>query len=630
MSSAQTPDSFIGLIIDERYRVEELVARGGMATVYRATDLRLTRTVALKVLASTLAQDSAFVDRFIHEARATASLQHPNVVAVHDTGVHNGYPFIVMEFVAGRTIREVLQQNGPFTPAHALEIMRAVLAGLAAAHDGGFVHRDIKPENVLITSDGHIKVTDFGLARVIDAQPLSQTTGGILLGTMAYLAPEQVQQLPVDQRCDVYAAGILLFELVTGRVPYVASTPLEVAYRHVNEDVPAPSSYQPDMPPVIDHLVLGATRRNINDRIQSARIFADAVARAQVAVPAAEALAIAIPANADTTIIPPVRNNTMQQTSVDTQVGSDREAPHRGKRNRGPANPQRRRRSLIAIVLVAALGAGAYLVNAANSQTVPDVTGQTMPDAQKILTDAGIPIDIASGFSETIAKGAVIKTDPKAGSKIHKGSRLSVVVSAGPERFTIPNDLAGKDVTTVTSELKDLTLVVAGTRTVFDDKITLGLVVTSVPAPGAKVKRGTEITLIISKGPKPVPVPAIIGKSTAAATAALKAVGLELAESDSAYDNSAKGTVIKSSPAPGTSVPKGTVINVTVSKGPPLVAVPNVVGMTKSAAEQTLKDAGFKVATQSAFGGNRYVASQSPAAGTQLERGAIVTIILVL
>jgi serine/threonine-protein kinase len=253
-----------------------------------------------------------------------------------------------------------------------------------------------------------------------------------------------------------------------------------------------------------------------------------------------------------------------------------------------------------------------------------------MPDAQKILTDAGIPIDIASGFSETIAKGAVIKTDPKAGSKIHKGSRLSVVVSAGPERFTIPNDLAGKDVTTVTSELKDLTLVVAGTRTVFDDKITLGLVVTSVPAPGAKVKRGTEITLIISKGPKPVPVPAIIGKSTTAATAALKAVGLELAESDSAYDNSAKGTVIKSSPAPGTSVPKGTVINVTVSKGPPLVAVPNVVGMTKSAAEQTLKDAGFKVATQSAFGGNRYVASQSPAAGTQLERGATVTIILVL
>jgi len=620
----------VGSIVDERYRVDELVAHGGMATVYQATDLRLSRTVALKVLAGTLAQDSAFVDRFVHEARATASLQHPNVVAVHDTGLHNGFPYIVMEFVAGRTIREVLQQNGPFTPAHALEIMRAVLAGLSAAHDGGFVHRDIKPENVLITSDGHIKVTDFGLARVIDEQPLSQTTGGVLLGTMAYLAPEQVQQLPVDQRCDVYAAGILLFELVTGRVPYVGSTPLEVAYRHVNEDVPAPSTYQPDIPPAIDHLVLGATRRNMNDRIQSARIFADGVARAQVAVPAAEALAIAFPANADTMVIPPVRTNTTQRTSVDTKVNPDPNSPAQGAKNRRPADPKRRRRRLIAVLLVALLGAGAYVVNAANSQTVPDVTGQTAQAAQKILTDAGIPIDIATGFSETIAKGSVITTDPKAGAKIHKGSRLSVVVSAGPERFIIPSDLGGKDITTVTSELKDLTLVVAGTQTVFDEKITLGLVVTSSPLPGAKVKRGAEVTLIISKGPKPVPVPAIIGKSTAAAASALKAVGLELAETESVYDNSAKGTVIKSTPAPGTTVPKGTIINVTVSKGPPLVAVPNVVGMTKSAAETTLKDAGFKVETQSAFGGNRYVASQSPAAGTQLERGATVIIILVL
>ncbi len=630
MSGTLTPDPFVGAIIDERYRVEELVARGGMATVYRATDLRLSRTVALKVLAGTLAQDSAFVDRFVHEARATASLQHPNVVAVHDTGVHNGFPFIVMEFVPGRTIREVLQQNGPLTPAHALEIMRAVLAGLSAAHDGGFVHRDIKPENVLITSDGHIKVTDFGLARVISEQPISQTTGGVLLGTMAYLAPEQVQQLPVDQRCDVYAAGILLFELVTGRVPYVGSTPLEVAYRHVNEDVPAPSTFQPDIPPAIDHLVLGATRRNVNDRIQSARIFADGVARAQVAVPAAEALSMALPSNSDTMVIPAVRDNTARQTAVGTGAHRATTTTARRTKGRKPADPKRRRRRLAVVLLVALLGVGAYFVNAGNSQTVPDVVNQTADAAQKVLTDAGIPSDVTTGFSESVAKGSVISTDPKAGAKIHKGSRLSVVISAGPERFIIPSDLAGKDVTTATAELKDLTLVVAGTQAVFNEKITLGLVVTSNPLPGAKVKRGAEVTLIISKGPKPVPVPAIVGQSTAEATVALKAVGLDLAVTERIYDNSAKGTVIKSTPAPGTTVPKGTVINVTVSNGPPLVAVPNVVGMTKSAATQTLTDAGFKVATQSAFGGNRYVASQSPAAGTKLVRGATVTIILVL
>jgi serine/threonine-protein kinase len=307
MTDSPNFDPMLGKVLEDRYSVDELIARGGMATVYRGTDLRLGRTVALKVLGGVLVNDPDFVERFTQEARATAALTHPNVVAVHDQGISEGFPFLVMEFVQGRTIREIMAQSGPFTSAHALEIISAVLAGLSSAHDAGFVHRDIKPENVLITNDGHIKVTDFGLARVISDTPVSDSTGAVLLGTMAYLSPEQVQQLAVDQRSDVYSCGILLYEMVTGLVPFTGTSPLDVAYQHVNSSVSAPSSIQPDVPPAVDHLVLAATRKSPAERIQSAREFRDGVIRAISAVPRAEALTTALPLQ-NTQVIPtPVR-----------------------------------------------------------------------------------------------------------------------------------------------------------------------------------------------------------------------------------------------------------------------------------------------------------------------------------
>ena len=377
MTDSPNRDPLLGKVLEGRYSVDELIARGGMATVYRGTDLRLGRTVALKVLGGVLVNDPDFVDRFTQEARATAALTHPNVVAVHDQGISEGFPFLVMEFVQGRTIREIMAQTGPFTSAHALEIISSVLAGLSSAHDAGFVHRDIKPENVLITHDGHIKVTDFGLARVINDTPVSDSTGAVLLGTMAYLSPEQVQQLAVDQRSDVYSCGILLYEMVTGLVPFTGSSPLDVAYQHVNSSVSAPSSIQPDVPPAVDHLVLAATRKLPTERIQSAREFRDGVVRAISAVPRAEALTTALPLQ-NTQVIPTsVRGAHRATGAVPLQkpnpgVGSS------GVHRESSTRPKSRKLTPLLLILALLVGGGAWYQFTGSYEVVPPVSSLTV------------------------------------------------------------------------------------------------------------------------------------------------------------------------------------------------------------------------------------------------------------
>ncbi|NBV90011.1 MAG: Stk1 family PASTA domain-containing Ser/Thr kinase [Actinobacteria bacterium] len=435
MSSA-TPDLHIGTVLDDRYRIDELIARGGMAAVYRALDLRLGRTVAIKILAPAFTADPGFVDRFMLEARSAAALTHPNVVAVHDQGVSGGSPYLVMEYVPGRTIRQLLAVNGAMTSAHALEIMKSVLAGLGAAHDAGFVHRDIKPENVLITDSGLIKVTDFGLARVIDDRPVSDSTGAVLLGTMAYLSPEQVQQRTVDQRSDVYSAGILLFEMLTGRVPYSGDSPLEVAFQHVNSDVPAPSTLIHDVPPSVDHLVLAATRRNPNDRFANAHVFLDAVNRAAAAVPAAEALTTVLPASQTIVMANPGISSPAPVTTPSSATAGRRATTKRVKRNR-----------LIAagLLLAGVLGGFGWFFLSGTKIPVPDVSGQSTSTASLNLEKVGFKVSQAEVFSETVPNGTVVGTDPASNKSARKGGTVTLLVSKGQERYIIPSDLAGKD-----------------------------------------------------------------------------------------------------------------------------------------------------------------------------------------
>jgi eukaryotic-like serine/threonine-protein kinase len=620
----------LGKVLEDRYSVDELIARGGMATVYRGTDLKLGRTVALKVLGGVLANDPDFVERFTQEARATAALTHPNVVAVHDQGIGEGFPFLVMEFVQGRTIREIMAQSGPFTSAHALEIISSVLAGLSAAHDAGFVHRDIKPENVLITNDGHIKVTDFGLARVISDTPVSDSTGAVLLGTMAYLSPEQVQQLAVDQRSDVYSCGILLYEMVTGLVPFTGSSPLDVAYQHVNSSVSAPSAIQPDVPPAVDHLVLSATRKLPTERIQSAREFRDGVVRAISAVPRAEALTTALPLQ-NTQVIPtPVRGAHRATGAVPLQKpnpGIGASGIHRSK-------PRKTRNRFFTPLLVAIsliIGGIGWYQFTGSYEVVPPVAALTAEEATVILAPLELGVEIVEEFSEDIPVGVVIRTDPASGEKARKGSQVNLFVSKGQERYVIPSDLAGKDPKDATEALEALTLVIAGTNEVFDELIPIGKVVSTDPVGGTSVKRETPITLLVSKGPAPVELPPIIGTLLVDANTALAAIGLTTQTIEEKFDDSVAGTILSTDPIPGTTVPKGTVIKVVLSKGPVLVDVPNVVGMDVAVATTTLQNAGFQVKTVNKLTVAilNKVYSQNPAAGSKAPKGSVITLEIV-
>jgi beta-lactam-binding protein with PASTA domain/serine/threonine protein kinase len=630
VTDAPNFDPMLGKVLEDRYSVDELIARGGMATVYRGTDLRLGRAVALKVLGGALVNDPDFVERFTQEARATAALTHPNVVAVHDQGISDGFPFLVMEFVQGRTIREIMAQSGPFTSAHALEIISAVLAGLSSAHDAGFVHRDIKPENVLITNDGHIKVTDFGLARVISDTPVSDSTGAVLLGTMAYLSPEQVQQLAVDQRSDVYSCGILLYEMVTGLVPFTGTSPLDVAYQHVNSSVSAPSVIQPDVPPAVDHLVLAATRKSPAERIQSAREFRDGVIRAISAVPRAEALTTALPLQ-NTQVIPtPVRGAHRATGAVPLQKQNPGIGPSGVHRDNSTKSKSRKLAPLL-LMLVFLVGGGAWYQFTGSYEVVPPVASLTVDEATVILAPLELGVEVVEEFSEDIPAGTVIRTEPTSGENARKGSPVTLFVSKGQERYLVPSDLAGQDPNDATSALEALTLVVSGTNEVFDEVIPVGKVVNTDPVGGTSVKRETPVTILVSKGPAPVEVPPIIGILITDATTALGALGLTTETIREDFDDSVAGTILSTDPIPGTTVPKGTVIKVVLSKGPVLVDVPNVVGMDVATATTTLQSAGFQVKTVNKLTVAilNKVYSQNPAAGSKAPKGSVITLEIV-
>jgi eukaryotic-like serine/threonine-protein kinase len=630
MTDSPNFDPMLGKVLEDRYSVDELIARGGMATVYRGTDLRLGRTVALKVLGGVLVNDPDFVERFTQEARATAALTHPNVVAVHDQGISDGFPFLVMEFVQGRTIREIMAQSGPFTSAHALEIISAVLAGLSSAHDAGFVHRDIKPENVLITNDGHIKVTDFGLARVISDTPVSDSTGAVLLGTMAYLSPEQVQQLAVDQRSDVYSCGILLYEMVTGLVPFTGTSPLDVAYQHVNSNVSAPSAIQPDVPPAVDHLVLAATRKSPAERIQSAREFRDGVIRAISAVPRAEALTTALPLQ-NTQVIPtPARGAHRATGAVPLQKPNPGIGPSGVHRDNSTKSKSRKLAPLL-LVLAFLVGGGAWYQFTGSFEVVPPVSSLTVDEATVILAPLELGVEVVEEFSEDIPAGTVIRTDPASGENARKGSPVTLFVSKGQERYLIPSDLAGKDPNDATSALEALTLVISGTNEVFDEVIPVGKVVSTDPVGGTSVKRETPVTILVSKGPAPVEVPPIIGTLITDATTTLGPLGLTTETIREDFDDSVAGTILSTDPIPGTTVPKGTVIKVVLSKGPVLVDVPNVVGMDVATATTTLQSAGFqvKVVNKLTVAILNKVYSQNPAGGSKAPKGSVITLEIV-
>lgn len=607
----------IGQIIDGRYEVVSLIARGGMATVYEATDLRLDRTVALKIMHPHLAHDQAFVVRFEREAKSAARLTHSHVVAVYDQGTDGDHVYLAMELVRGRTLRDILRQYGPLTPEQAMVFLDPVLEALAAAHEAGFVHRDIKPENVLVSDDGRVKVADFGLARALSAGTQS-VTQGMIIGTVAYLSPEQVEKGDADGRSDLYAAGILLFEMVTGQVPHEGESPLSIAYQHVNSDVAPPSSVREGIPVEVDALVIKATRRNPSLRYQSAQEFLADERRVR-------------------TTLPPPRPFVDSRATLVVDTSRPTSPPVNRVSSPPPAAHARTRRGarapwVIAIVLacVALAGGGGWYLATHIGSTIatPNVIGLSVDQARQQLSASGLSLQVTGeAFSESIPPQSIVSSDPASGSDVHASGTVSVVLSKGPERYAVP-DLRGMTEADASAALATAHLVAGETSTEYDDKAPAGTVVRTDPKVGTSAKPGTAVNLVVSKGPKPVAVPDITGRKLGYANRTLAAVGLTSTTTNEQFSETAKaGIVLSQTPAPGATVNSGTSVSVVVSKGPPPVTVPKLIDMPTARAIATLKGLGLvpHVLKGAATPLNR-VYSQDPAPGTDIPKGSTVTI----
>jgi serine/threonine-protein kinase len=590
-----------GRLLDDRYRLDRVLARGGMATVYVATDTRLDREVAVKVMHRALADDADFVARFAREARAAARVQSPEVVLVHDQGTdrETGLAYLGMEHVQGVNLRQLLQERGALTPARAVAVIEPVLRALAAAHHAGLVHRDIKPENVLLADDGRVKVADFGLARAIETSNLTQTTG-LLIGTVAYLAPEQVETGTADARSDVYATGVLLWELLVGSPPYEGETPMSVAYRHVHEDVPPPSTVVGGIPASLDALVVRATRRDPAARPVDAGAFLAELLALKGDLPAA-------PVSEQTTLLVPRRPVP--------EGGGDK-----------PTGRRRGRRGVILVLVLAllALGGGFYLGSYRYTKA-PSVLSKTLAQATTILEADGL--DVRHGedvYSEETPKGVVLRQDPGPGGRVRKGGTVTVHLSLGPDRRVVPK-VAGKDVAAAREDLVGVGLEVADkSKSVYSQTVAKGRVVGTEPAAGQRLKPGTVVTLVVSKGKQPVEVPNVTGKKQDDATTQLQALGFVVDAQQVFSDTVPVGVVVDQTPSSGTA-DKGSTVLLHVSKGPDIVTVPDVRKMDRAEGKRVLEAAGLVVDERVVVqGGPGQVLQTDPKAGKRVKRGSTV------
>ncbi|MEU8226536.1 Stk1 family PASTA domain-containing Ser/Thr kinase [Kribbella sp. NPDC048915] len=644
----QVSDRLVGRVLDGRYRVRSRVAKGGMATVYQALDTRLDRTVALKVMHDGLGDDAQFTRRFVAEARAAARLSHPNVVAVFDQGDDDGTLFLAMEYVPGRTLRDVIRDQAPLSPARALDLLAPILSALSAAHDAGIVHRDIKPENVLISDKGAVKVADFGLARAVSASG-NTATQGLLMGTVSYLAPELVTDGSADARSDVYSAGILLYEMLTGRKPHSGDTPIQVAYAHVHNDVPAPSLEVPGIPPYVDALVQRATARERDLRPTDARVFSRQVHRVRSALE--EGLPDDPELTGDLTVpIQQIRQDSGYDDGYTREVPRFDEQPLRhetivvpveqGRPTGAPATsappvkplpPRRRSRGPLALILILAaaigLGTAAWYYGIHRYTTTPDLVNLEPAAAQAMAAESGLRTVLDNQeYSEDVKAGLIIRTDPQAGDRIRKDGEIGLTVSKGPERYRVPQ-LVGLDLQAAQQALGSVKLITGQINEQYSETVPNGQVIAISPKFNTLVKPGTAVNFAVSKGKRPIAVPDLTGKSYQQANKTLRNLGFVVTRTTQYDEKVAEGNVISQSPNSGTLFAKDKVALV-VSLGPPLREVPDVKRKTTAEAQKILTQAGFVVRVEKApFNlGLNIVAAQNPSATKKVKPGSTIVI----
>ncbi|QGH69274.1 Stk1 family PASTA domain-containing Ser/Thr kinase [Pseudactinotalea sp. HY158] len=643
-------DPLIGRLIDGRYEVVARIARGGMATVYRARDRRLDREVALKLMHPHLAEGTDVAARFRREARAAARLAHPGVVQVFDQGSEGETSYLTMEYVEGTNLRRLLGRAGALSVGVALDVTIAILDALAAAHRAGFVHRDIKPENVLVATNagaggvGGIKVADFGLARAATEATAAST--GTLLGTVAYLAPEIITDGRADARADVYAVGVLCYELLTGRQPFEGETAIQVAYQHVHEDLPVPSSQAPELPREVDEFVATLTARDPADRPAGAGAALDLALELRRRL---DADSLAVRADVPGSDEGPADDATL--ALADGREGGGTIALPIGAVNpesagAGPGDtaalPRRRRRwpvlVLLLLLLVAALGAGAwwYFEHGPGAYTtVPEVAGGDAASAASALELAGLRSETERAYSDDVARGRVITTDPSAGTRVLLDAEVTLVLSDGIRMIEMP-ELTGLDEEGIRSALAEAGWDgEAGALTLASDwstEVEAGRYLSGGPDPGTSLRHDEALALTLSGGPAPVTIINVEGSSAEEARADLEDTGLVYVEAEEAEfsDDVPAGNVLSQEPAAGSEGHEGDEVTVVLSQGPELFEVPGVFGKRFEAAKEILEEAGFEVERSNALGGLLgLVQSQSVAAGEMKPRDTVIVLTVV-
>jgi len=629
----------IGEIIDGRYQLTHVVGSGGMATIYAAIDLRLDRQVAVKVMHSHLAQDEQFVSRFIREAKAAASLSHPNIVAVLDQGWNQGGApcvFIVMELIEGATLRDYIIEQGALSAERALSIITPVASALAAAHKLGIVHRDIKPENILVSKEGRIKIADFGLARGALLGNTMTAESSVILGSVSYLSPEQVQRGVADARSDIYSLGIVLFEILTGQKPYQGEDPVQVAIKHVNERVPAPSTIKPGLTIEMDQLVLSTTDIDPDKRPRDAVILLEKLRELSEKLDPRKrqlSLELDLPPLA---IKEPGKKDGAKRLRRDkdreVEIPKNQEATVKKEKSssigKKALSKRIKRNRQIAALIAISLGIGIWyvIVGPGSKVIVPSLAGLTVREASSELADLGLDLKVErEEFNEDIPEDRVINSSPAGGGRISPAGTVEVTISKGKERYIVPT-LQGLKIEIAERLIRDNKLVVGEVIEEFSSDYPKGFIMRSSPVAGERIKRDSQVTLYISKGIEQIGISSYQGKSGEQALNELTEAGFDVETKYVFSEDLPIGAVVSQLPRGG-DIDKGSVITLTVSKGSEFVFIPNLFSLTQAMAVDTLKDLDLKVIIKKV--GNKkikVVTNISPKVGDKVKRGSTVTI----
>lgn len=612
-----------------------------MATIYHALDLRLDRQVAVKIMHPHLANDEDFVGRFIREAKAAAALAHPNIVAIQDQGWNEGgvpAVFIVMEYIEGFTLRDVITEQGALGVTESLRYFAPVVSAMSAAHKNGILHRDLKPENILISKDGRVKVADFGLAKGPQLGATLTVESSVILGSVSYLSPEQVQRGLSDMRSDVYSLGIVLFEMLTGKKPFDGESPIQIAYMHVNENVMAPSKLNSNIPPELDEIVLKATANNPDKRFKDAGALQEQILSLLAKLDPNRrqmSLELDIPIHKAKTSkkksekrskLDIIKNIT---TQLDLKRGNVmRETSGTTKRKRKVSNRVKRNRAIAILIVLLIVATSWYRISGpGNKIVVPSLAGMSQTQAAQAAAELGLKVEVTQEvFSEDVPKGKVLTSDPAGGGRVAIAGTVNLIISKGKDRIEVPN-LVGLTVESATAALKSNNLKIGRVTEKYNYTLEAGLIIDGNPSSGSPVRKDSSIDLIISKGLEQVELTNFQGKTSDQAQSELTAAGLIASSKYEYSDTIPIGTVISQTPSDVSTVGKGEEITLIISKGPSKIFIPNVYSLSKLAATKILEDLGFKVEFKY-IAKKKSVTNISPKSGTAVSPGSTVTITL--